>query len=408
MAAKGLGSIIGDDLADAIIPDDLEKRVAKKAARKAGEAAVDAAVGAAVGASVNALTNRKKGPLGPPPPPPGLPNMKRSIRVMVAVNGQQYGPYEEAGLRNMIKDGSLTRETYVFVDGDTQWKFARDVPQVNALFNTPSIPTPPAPFAPAPPVPGGAPAHKQNVGQDGLSAKMNSLIDAAVADGEISDLERQVLIRNAQAEGVAMDEFVVILEARLFEQRKRLQSEQEQLAAHAAAVKASHHAAAAAAAPRREKAEVRKCPACGSVIMSVSAERCQECGYEFASEASSAASHNSIEDLMDRLEKIDQEAAGSGAASRFLNEALFKQKFEKKKVTIISAYSLPTGKKDLASFVSACKACADNATFGDTVGKAWKRKFQTALEEYTRRYSNDPEAMAAVAKYTKKKKFGLF
>lgn len=413
IAAKGLGSVIGDDLADALIPDDLGRRVAKQAAKSAGEEAVDAAVGAAVSASINSLSNRKKDSLATPPPPPAVPNMKKSIRVMVAVNGQQYGPYEEAGLRNMINEGSLTRDTYVFIEGASEWKFAKDVPQVNALFGNPAIPAPPAPFAPAPPVPGNDSASsRSDIGRDGLGAKLSSLIDAAVADGEISDLERQVLIRNAQSEGVAMDEFVVILEARLFEQRKRLQAERETLNYQKKQADASSlHVANTQHAEKRH--DVRKCPACGSVIMSANDDRCQECGYEFASASLSVASKNTIEDLMSRLDKEDQEyqkrSGGNGLFSQSINMLFNEQKLVQKKATIIAAYILPSGRHDLAAFISACKSCADNYPMGDFTGKAWRKKFKEALEEYTRRYSGDPEAMAVVAKYSeKKKKFGLF
>lgn len=415
IATKGLGSVIGEDLADAIIPDDLGKRMARRAAKTAGEAAVDAAVGAAVGASVNALANRnKKNSLATPPPPPGVPHMEHSLRAMIAVNGQQYGPYEKAGLINMINNGSLTRETYVFIEGDSQWRSAKEVPAINALFGAPAMPAPPVPFATAPPVPGGStvPKPTSDAGRDGLSVKMNSLIDAAVADGEISDLEREVLIRNAQSEGIAMDEFVIILEARLFEQRKRLQAEQESIANQRKHAEAAASHATRAAVPEKKKNEVRKCPACGSVILSATDERCRECGYELTSASVSAASNNSIDDLMKRLDEVDrahESRGGNSVLRQSYNEMFNAQKCANKKVTIIGAYTLPTGRHDLVAFIRGCKSCADTAQFGDPTGKAWKNKFKEALDEYTRRFSDNPEAMSAVAKYLeKKKKFGLF
>lgn len=402
LAAKGLGTVIGDDLADALIPDDLGKKIAKKAAKKAGEAAVDAAVGAAVGASVNSLTNRKNNSLKTPPPPPGLPQMKQTLRVMVAVNGKQYGSYEEAGLMNMINNGSLTKDTYVFVEGDSAWRFAKDVAQVNRLFGASAVPAPPVPFAPAPPTSSQSQQPKSATGADGLSAKMNSLIDAAVADGEISDLERQVLIRNAQAEGVAMDEFVVILEARLFEQRKRLQAEQEALSNQ----KKQAEAAAGASRPQRpeKKNEVRKCPACGSVIMSTSAIKCNECGYEFNSGNQSTV-ESSFDDLMKRLNEEDRRHDQKGIVTKFFSGDM---DGDNAKSMIIRGYTMPTDKKGLISFIGSCKTCADGAQFGDPVGKAWKAKYQEALNMFKVRFGDDPEAMALIEIYLpKKKKFGI-
>lgn len=52
--------------------------------------------------------------------------------------------------------------------------------------------------------------------------KIESLIAAALADGILTDKERQILIRRAVAEGIDADEFEMVLDARLIELQKRL------------------------------------------------------------------------------------------------------------------------------------------------------------------------------------------
>ena len=47
--------------------------------------------------------------------------------------------------------------------------------------------------------------------------ELETLIDAALADGVLTEKEKQILFKKAQAMGVDLDEFEMVLEARLFE-----------------------------------------------------------------------------------------------------------------------------------------------------------------------------------------------
>lgn len=78
-----------------------------------------------------------------PPPPPRV----ETLSVMVAVNGESYGPYDKDTLLQMIQNGTLTRDTYVFIDGMSEWRLAKEVPQVASLF------MPEAPKSGIPPLP---------------------------------------------------------------------------------------------------------------------------------------------------------------------------------------------------------------------------------------------------------------
>ncbi|MCM1293724.1 MAG: DUF4339 domain-containing protein [Bacteroides sp.] len=341
--------------------------------------------------------------LGSTPPPPPVPSMGKPLRVMVAINGQQYGPYEKATLTSMINDGQLTKDTYVYMEGMSSWRFAREVPEVNALFGSPAMPFPPEPFAPA--VPGSVPSvpGTSNTGRDGLSAKMNSLIDAAVADGEITDLERQVLIRNAQAEGVAMDEFVVILEARLFEQRRRMQAEAAQQK-HVATAATTVHTAVS----QPKKNEVRKCPACGQVIFEASAFKCSACGYEFDGRqngGATAGSTSSIKDLQAKLHELDREHDSMNILSRTFGE----RDYIARKKQVIAAYPIPTRKDDIIDFFLACRNLSKGG-MQDPTAKAWHRKMEEVAEKARLTMSSDQETMSLIDKYCpeKKKRFGLF
>lgn len=71
--------------------------------------------------------------------PPPMPN----VQYMLAVNGQQMGPYGMAQLQQMAQMGQLTKETYVWKQGMAQWELAGNVQELNTLFAPPCTPPPP-------------------------------------------------------------------------------------------------------------------------------------------------------------------------------------------------------------------------------------------------------------------------
>lgn len=75
--------------------------------------------------------------------PPPIPN----VQYFTAVNGQQAGPFTIQQLQLLVRNGQLTKQTYVWKQGMANWDFAENVSEVAALFvtNTPPPPPPPAP-----------------------------------------------------------------------------------------------------------------------------------------------------------------------------------------------------------------------------------------------------------------------
>lgn len=68
--------------------------------------------------------------------PPPLPT---SVLYTVAVNGQQYGPYNVQQLQQMAQSGQINANTLVWAQGMQQWAAAGSVPELMQLF----APTPP-------------------------------------------------------------------------------------------------------------------------------------------------------------------------------------------------------------------------------------------------------------------------
>ena len=82
-----------------------------------------------------------------PPPMPGA----AIISYMVSANGQQFGPFNMPQLQQMVQNGQLTAQTYVWKQGMANWELAGNVPELSSMFGAVPPPMPPAP--PTPPMP---------------------------------------------------------------------------------------------------------------------------------------------------------------------------------------------------------------------------------------------------------------
>lgn len=75
---------------------------------------------------------------GIPPMPGAIPQ----VSYMVGVNGQQAGPFNWAQLQQLVQQGQLTHNTYVWKQGMPQWALAGQVQELLPLFATTAPPMP--------------------------------------------------------------------------------------------------------------------------------------------------------------------------------------------------------------------------------------------------------------------------
>ena len=61
--------------------------------------------------------------------------------------------------------------------------------------------------------------------------QLEKLIEMALMDGELTEKEKQVLFKKAEAMGVDLDEFEMVLEAKLFEKQQSMQQTTQTTAA---------------------------------------------------------------------------------------------------------------------------------------------------------------------------------
>lgn len=212
-----------------------------------------------------------------------------------------------------------------------------------------------------------------------LTPELEQLIQYALADGVLTDKERAVLMKKAEAAGADLDEFEMILEAKLHEAKK---------AAASAAPKASN-----------KEGEMKKCPHCGTPITSFRTT-CQECGHEFRNlEAvkSAAVLFEQIKSLeMEKTRELalhennknKQLEAFGGVYSRErrkerddliwnLNKAAkaIKKRFNEAKASLIKLYAVPNTNQDLLEFLTmaAAAACRNDGDVEEEE-EAWLQK----------------------------------
>ena len=90
--------------------------------------------------------------MGGAPQMPGM-QMKQAtpqVSYMVGVNGQQAGPFDWNQLQQLVQQGQLTQQTYVWKQGMPNWDFAGNVQELQPLFMNAAPPQMPG----MPPMPG--------------------------------------------------------------------------------------------------------------------------------------------------------------------------------------------------------------------------------------------------------------
>ena len=107
---------------------------------------------AQMGAAMGMVAAPQMPGMGGAPQMPGM-QLKQStpqVSYMVGVNGQQAGPFDWNQLQQLVSQGQLTQQTYVWKQGMPNWDFAGNVQELQPLFMNAAPPQMPG----MPPMPG--------------------------------------------------------------------------------------------------------------------------------------------------------------------------------------------------------------------------------------------------------------
>ena len=133
--------------------------------------------------------------------------------------------------------------------------------------------------------------------------RIEKLISAALADGVLTEKEKQILFKRAQEQGIDLDEFEMVLDARLVELQKAEKEKAEK------------------SAPKSTKfGDVRKCPVCGALVPAL-AVSCAECGYEFTGINASSSSQTLAKQISEIQERATKQKAEIRASGKYTTES---------------------------------------------------------------------------------------
>jgi hypothetical protein len=234
--------------------------------------------------------------------------------------------------------------------------------------------------------------------------QLEKLIEMALMDSELTEKEKQVLFKKAETMGVDLDEFEMVLEAKLYEKQH-----------------SSKQTIQANAAPKSDKfGDVKKCPACGAMVQSFQT-KCPECEHEFSNVEANA----SIEKLFKMLNDAENERqenkgisvgkAIGGVLGKMYGIGGVGDKINNKKMEIIKNFPVPTTKDDILEFLSLAVPNAKKTgnlfnkeepeiKAHNTFVPVWKSKCEQIIMKAKFSMKDDKNAYAEIKEYAKELK----
>lgn len=173
------------------------------------------------------------------------------------------------------------------------------------------------------------------------SEQIEKLIELALVDGELTEKEKQILFKRAEAEGIDLDEFEMVLGARIYEKVKNKTPEP-------------------IAAPKSDKfGDIKKCPSCGAIVQSFST-KCSDCSHDFRNVGSAESIREFFKDYQTIESKVvlrDNRNTG-GLLGKLIGELEstgdgdWKRAVFTKKKEFIMHFPIPNSKEDILEFLS--------------------------------------------------------
>ena len=237
--------------------------------------------------------------------------------------------------------------------------------------------------------------------------QLEKLIEMALMDGELTEKEKQVLFKKAESMEIDLDEFEMVLDARLFAKKKE-----------SAPAAPPQPVAPQPTSQTNKHGDINKCPACGSMVQSFQV-KCVDCGHEFSNIESTA----SIEKLFTMLNEAEEgrkedstsnnpfSAVGSMMAQS-MSTMTGPGKIDKKKIEIISNFPIPTSKNDILEFLTLAvpkakqlgnfltKNNPENKTHNEFV-PVWKTKCEQIVMKARFSMKEDKKTLDEINNYAK-------
>jgi hypothetical protein len=162
-----------------------------------------------------------------------------------------------------------------------------------------------------------------------MNPEIDNLINMALADGEVTEKERGIILRKAESLGLDVDEIEMILDGKI-----ALYNQQSTNSTRSINTK---------------EGDIKKCPSCGAAVNSFQTS-CTDCGHEFRNTQAA----NSIQKLYDEFQKIEEsERSRERSWMQKMDGDLGVQKsVVTRQISALAAFPVPNTKEDLLEFLS--------------------------------------------------------
>lgn len=231
-----------------------------------------------------------------------------------------------------------------------------------------------------------------------MHPEIEKLIEMALSDGQVTDKEREIILRKAEKLGLDVDEVEMYLEGKIHQ----LETSKPKL--------------------KEKVGNIKTCPACGASVKSFEI-KCEDCGHEF----NNVIINNSLDVFLKKLSNIDEEVKNEYYKNgRHYMSTLWGKKMEKdanmvnfeiepiilkRKVELISTYEVPNAKEDILSFLAvavaeASKKISFTFVIGGNIGKsdiknAWSSKAKNLIFKSRLLFKNDNSTLELVEGYAR-------
>jgi hypothetical protein len=221
---------------------------------------------------------------------------------------------------------------------------------------------------------------------------LDNLINLALADGEVTEKERAIILRKAESLGEDKDEIEMILEGKISLMKK------EQLALNSQTPIPTGN----------KEGIVVKCPSCGDIVPSFTIN-CKACGHEFRG----VTSRSVIVQLQIKLKEIEdyewKNNPNNGLNGTVRVDLMVILSIANKQTPIIEGFLVPNTKEDILEFLSLALPIGSKqfSWFEKTqqpgdfkLSQVYKAKAQQCIMKARIAFANDIELLNQIKNYS--------
>lgn len=222
-----------------------------------------------------------------------------------------------------------------------------------------------------------------------MHPEIEYLINMALADGQVTEKEKAIILRKAESLNLDKDEVEMILDGRI------ALSNKESLNSQGASISGDN-----------KEGQSEKCPSCGSPISSFNTI-CSDCGHEFRN-TQAASSIQRLYDEMQRIEESERSRERSWA-QKIDGDLGIQKSVATRQASAISSFPVPNAREDLLEFLSIASSEANkklslfimHAHPDAVLKKAWRTKCEQVIIKARLSMKEDKRTLEEIESYAR-------